>query len=117
MSVLIILNDAPYGSERSYNGLRLAIALQKSAEASGVTVFLMADAVASARRGQKTPEGFYNIERMLHRVTAAGGAVLLCGTCMDARGITAEELVGGTARSSMDELAAQVAGADKVVVF
>ena len=25
-----ILNDAPYGSERSYNGLRLALQLNKS---------------------------------------------------------------------------------------
>lgn len=117
MSLLIILNDAPYGSERSYNGLRLGIALLKAAEAGGVTVFLMADAVACAKRGQKTPDGYYNIERMLRRVVAAGGAVLLCGTCMDARGITADDLVEGAARSTMDELAALTLAADKVVAF
>ena len=117
MSLLLILNDAPYGSERSYNGLRLAIALLKNPNAGTVSVFLIADAVLCAKRGQKTPDGYYNIERMFRRVSAAGGVVLLCGTCMDARGLAEEELVEGAVRSSMDELAAHTVGADKVVVF
>ncbi len=29
MSVLFIINNAPYGSEKTYNALRLAMALQK----------------------------------------------------------------------------------------
>ena len=61
---LIILNDPPYGTERSYNGLRLANALSKS-EDDEVKVFLIGDAVLCAKAGQKTPDGFYNIERML----------------------------------------------------
>lgn len=117
MSVLIVLNDAPYGTERSYNGLRLAIALLKKPEAETVTVFLMADAVLCAKRGQNTPDGYYNIERMLRRVTAAKGAVKLCGTCMDARGLAGGELVEDAARSSMDELASLTVAADKVLVF
>src|SRR5262249_9833401 len=48
-----------------------------------ITVFLMADAVLAAKGGQKTPEGFYNAERILKRVLAAKGRVMLCGTCMD----------------------------------
>lgn len=36
---------------------------------------------------------------------------------MDARGISDEELVEGTRRSSMDELTDWTAGADKVLVF
>ncbi|MEE9248080.1 MAG: DsrE family protein [Dehalococcoidia bacterium] len=61
---LIILNDPPYGTERSYNGLRLANALGKD-ENDEVRVFLIGDAVACAKKGQKTPNGFYNLERML----------------------------------------------------
>ncbi len=61
---LIILNDAPYGTERSYNGLRLTNALSKDDE-DDVRVFFTGDAVACAKRGQQTPNGFYNIERML----------------------------------------------------
>jgi uncharacterized protein involved in oxidation of intracellular sulfur len=112
---LIIINDPPYGTERLYNGLRLALALMKR-EAQEVDVFLMADAVAGAKQGQKTPDGYFNIERMLRRV-ASQGRVLLCGVCMDARGIAIEEVVDGAQRSSMDALAEATEQADKVLVF
>lgn len=114
MQTLIIINDPPYGTERLYNGLRLAHTLIKR-EAS-VTVFLMGDAVSGAKTGQKTPDGFYNVERMLKRVTARG-RVLLCGTCMDARGITDDEVVNGAERSTMDALAEATEQAEKVLVF
>lgn len=117
MKVLLILNDAPYGSERTYNGLRLAHALLKRDPSSEITVFLMADAVAGARKGQKTPEGFYNIERMLKRVISGNGHVLLCGTCMDARGLAEDDMMEGARRSTMDELAAATSAADKTLVF
>ncbi len=117
MSTLFILNDPPYGTERVYNGLRLAHALAKKDPQVGVTVFLMADAIASARAGQKTPDGFYNIERMLKRVLTGNGKVLLCGTCMDARGLDEAAFMPGARRSTMDELAAETATADKVLVF
>jgi uncharacterized protein involved in oxidation of intracellular sulfur len=102
MKYLFILNDPPYGTERSYNGLRLADRIIKTDEAAEVTVFLMADAVGCARAGQKTPDGFYNLERMLRPILRKG-EVLLCGTCMDARGLTDDELMEGPRRSSMVE--------------
>ena len=117
MKSLIIINDPPYGTERCYNGLRLAHALLKNDAQAAVTVFLMADAVLAAKAGQKTPDGFYNVERMIKRVTAGSGHVLLCGTCMDARGLTEAELTAGARRSTMDELAAATLAADKVMVF
>jgi uncharacterized protein involved in oxidation of intracellular sulfur len=111
VNAVFILNEPPYGSERSYNALRLAVALAKQDQNSSVTIFLMADAVSCANKGQKMPDGYYNIERMgSHRV-------LLCGTCMDARGLTEAELVEGARRSTMDELARATAQADKVLVF
>lgn len=114
MKALILINDPPYGTERLYNGLRMAHALiKKDCE---VTVFLMGDAVSGAKTGQKTPDGFYNAERMVKRV-ALKGNVLLCGTCMDARGISEEEVVKGAQRSTMDELADVTMAADKVLVF
>ncbi|MBL8663823.1 MAG: DsrE family protein [Candidatus Odyssella sp.] len=117
MKSLVILNDPPYGTERCYNGLRLAHALLKNDPEGEVTVFLMADSVSCAKAGQKTPEGYYSIERMLKRVTTGRGSVLLCGTCMDARGIAETEIVAGARRSTMDELAAATLAADKVLVF
>lgn len=114
MKTLLILNDPPYGTERSFNGLRLAKALaRKEVE---VAVFLMADAVACARRGQKVPQGYYNLELMVKSVLREG-IVLLCGTCMDARGLTEEDLVEGARRSTMDQLAEQTMTADQVLVF
>jgi uncharacterized protein involved in oxidation of intracellular sulfur len=117
MKTLFILNDPPYGTERCYNALRLAHALDKTDPTIEVTVFLMADAVIAARAGQKTPDGYYNIERMLKRVLGAKGQVLLCGTCMDARGLADAEMMAGARRGTMDELAASTLAADKVLVF
>lgn len=114
MKVLIIINDPPYGTERLYNGLRLAHALIK--QENELTLFLMGDAVLGAKTGQKTPDGYYNVERMVRRVTTKG-KVLLCGTCMDARGITESEVLEGAERSTMDALAQATQESDKVLVF
>lgn len=59
MQFLFILNDPPYGSERSYNGLRLATSLAKS-DGTGVSVFLIGDAASCATNGQMTPNGYYS---------------------------------------------------------
>lgn len=117
MAVLFILNDAPYGSERPYNGVRLANSLAKQAGGADITIFLMGDAVLAAKTGQKTPDGFYNMEGMLRRFVAAGGRVVTCGLCIDARGLALEDLIGGAARGTMDELAGLTLAADKVLVF
>ena len=117
MKALFVLNDPPYGTERCHNGLRLAHALSKNDPAAEITVFLMADAVVSARKGQKTPDGYYNMEHMLKRVVIGKGQVLPCGTPMDVRGMTVEDVMEGARRSSMDELTAATVSADKVLVF
>jgi len=117
MNLLMILNDAPYGTERTYNGLRLAMNLLSKVEGAQVTVFLMGDAVASAKAGQQTPTGYYNVERMLKGVLGRKGQVLLCGSCMDARGIKETEIVEGSRRSTLDELTEKTASTEKVLVF
>ena len=117
MKILFILNDPPYGTERCYNALRLAHGLLKKDPHAEITLFLMADAVLCAKSGQNTPNGYYNLERMLKRVLAGKGRVLLCGTCMDARGLGEAELTSGARRSSMDELTASTLDADKVLTF
>ncbi|HEV2229035.1 MAG TPA: DsrE family protein [Steroidobacteraceae bacterium] len=117
MKILFILNEPPYGNERCYNALRLANALVKKDPAIEITVFLMADAVSCGKKGQKTPDGYYNLERMLKRYATGAHRILLCGTCMDARGLTETDLADGARRSSMDELAEATRAADKVIVF
>jgi uncharacterized protein involved in oxidation of intracellular sulfur len=116
MSYLILLNDAPYGSERSYNGLRLAVSLAKQ-DGIAVSVFLMGDAAACAMASQVTPNGYYNIERMLKMLVTRSVPVGICGGCMDARGIRPDMVTEGTRRSSMDELTKWTQAADKVLVF
>jgi len=116
MNYLIILNDPPYGTERSYNGLRLASSLAKD-EQTSVSVFLMGDAVSCALSGQTTPNGYYNIERMLKFLASKGHKIGACGSCIDARGIKTEALVEGSHRSSMDELTGWTQASDKIIVF
>jgi len=117
VDILMVLNDPPYGTERSYNALRMAKSLMKQ-EGVRITLFLMADAVTCAKAGQKPPSGYYNLELMLKAVLRGpDNRVLLCGTCMDARGLLDGEIVEGAQRSAMETLSAATVTADKVVVF
>jgi uncharacterized protein involved in oxidation of intracellular sulfur len=115
-STLLVLNDPPYGTERSYNGLRLAGSLAKR-EGETVRVFLVGDAASCAKSGQKVPQGYYNIELMLRSIARRGGEVGVCGTCMDARGITDVDLTEGCRRSSLDELTDWTQSANRALVF
>jgi len=117
VKILIILNDAPYGTEHCYNALPLANALVKKDPATELILFLMADAVSCARNGQKTSDGYYNLERMLKRYATGAHNIVLCGTCMEARGLVEADLIEGAHRGSMDGLAETALAADKVMVF
>ena len=118
MKYLFILNDPPYGTERSYNGVRLARELLKDKTAGNeVKVFLIGDAAACAKANQKVPQGYYNIGQMLEMAAHHGAGIGVCGTCLDARGIADTDLVKGGHRGSMAELAAWTAWADKVIAF
>ncbi len=118
MKILLILNDAPYGSEKAYNALRMAMTLQKEhAENVEVRVFLMADAVTCALPDQSTPQGYYNIERMLTSIINKGGVVKACGSCSDARGIRNLKFIEGVEISTMSQLTQWTVDSDKVITF
>ena len=87
MKILIIINDAPYGSEKAYNALRVANQLNKDHTDTEVLIFLIADAVACALPNQNTPNGYYNIERMMKLALNKGSKVKICGSCLEARGL------------------------------
>ncbi len=117
MKTLFILNAPPYGSENSYNALRLAGTLA-GRPGNVVKVFLIGDAAGCAKSGQKVPAGYYNVQDMLGKlIRPAEGGVGVCGTCMTARGIAEDDLVEGAHKSSMAELAEWTEWADKVLVF
>ena len=114
--ILIILNEAPYGQERSFHGLRLADALLKLEDDLDLTVYLTNDAVLCAKTGQKTPSGYYNIERMLKPILRRA-EVMACRTCMEARGLTQEDLMEGVRETTLGELAQLTLESEKVLVF
>ena len=116
MKFLIILNEPPYGTERSYNGLRLALSLSK-VEGTQLKVFLMADAANCGKSGQVTPNGYYNIERMIKSLASKHISIGVCGSCMDARGLKTEDMIQGVHKSSMEELTEWTLWAEKVAVF
>jgi len=115
--ILIIINDAPYGTEKAYNALRMAMALQKDHKDVDLKIFLLADAVFCGIPKQKTPDGFYNIERMLKSVIRKGGEVKACGGCANARGVDETGFIEGVQMSNMKEFARWTAECDKVLTF
>lgn len=115
--ILILINDAPYGTEKAYNALRMANQLGKEHEQVEVRIFLMADAASCAVANQKTPNGYYNIERMMKFSINKGAKVKICGSCADARGLKDVQLVEGTEISTMAELTSWVVDSDKVLTF
>jgi uncharacterized protein involved in oxidation of intracellular sulfur len=116
VNVAVILQGPAYGDERAFNGLRLAGALAKRDDVD-VRVFCFGDAVGCAIKGQTVPNGYYHLDRMVVSVARHGAVIGLCGTCMEARGITDEMLVPEARRSSLEEVTDWVLWADKTVTF
>ena len=114
--ILLILNGPAYGADETFNALRLAVALSRRDDAED-RVFLMGDAVTCAVAGQKTPDGYYALDRMLKGFVRHGGKIARCGTCLDARGLTEDNLIDDAPRSSMEELATWTVEADEVLTF
>jgi uncharacterized protein involved in oxidation of intracellular sulfur len=117
MNILFILNEAPYGNERMYNAFRLAHQIRKDHPQTGVRVFLMADAVTAALPNQNTPNGYYNIARMMKLLLNDGAEIKLCGSCVQARGLEEVTLMEKVEVSNMQQLAAWTVESDKVLVF
>jgi uncharacterized protein involved in oxidation of intracellular sulfur len=117
MNILFVINDAPYGNERMYNALRLAHQIKKDSPQTGIRIFLMADAVIAALPNQETPNGYYNISRMLSLLHREGADIKLCGSCVQARGLGNLPLLEGTEISNMQQLAAWTVESEKVAVF
>lgn len=114
--IMIVINGPAYGSDETFNAIRLANALVRREDAS-VQIFLMGDAVGCAVAGQHTPDGYYALDRMLRTFARYGGSIACCGTCLDARGFTKDHLITEAERSTIDELATWTVEADKALTF
>ncbi len=115
MTVLLVVNTPPYGSEGPYNALRLAEALALREER--VEVFLMGDAVHAARAGQEPRGAHAVLEAMLTGVLDRGVAVACCGTCCRTRGLAEGDLVAGVTVAAIHDLAEAVARCERTLSF
>lgn len=116
-TLTIILNSTPYGDEKVWNALRLALTSISSAIDLHVNVFLLGDAVVTAKKGQSTPSGYYNLEKMLRDLLESGVKIMACGTCLRARGLAKQDLVDGVEVGTMSGLAHWVKESQKVLSF
>jgi uncharacterized protein involved in oxidation of intracellular sulfur len=114
-TTVLIISDSPYGNEKPWNALRLAKALVVIKQ--NIKLFLLGDAVAMAKKGQKAPTGYYNLGQMLAGLVGSGVEVRVCGTCIDSRGLKGEELIDGVIVGKMLDLARWVEHASKVLNF
>jgi uncharacterized protein involved in oxidation of intracellular sulfur len=116
-TMTIIVNGAPYGEERFWNALRLALTSISAAIDLNLNIFLLGDAVSAAKKGQNTPQGFYNLEKMLRDLIGQKVKVAACGTCIRARGLNQEDLVEGIEIGTMMMLARWIKESQKVLSF
>lgn len=108
-TLTIFLAAPPYAGQDADTALRLAGA----ALAKGHTVhlFASADGVYIAQAGQH-PAGVPDIPAMLASLIEQGLKVELCGSCLRLRGLGSEQLVTGTAPSSLKGLFSAFAASD-----
>ena len=116
-TLTIIVNGAPYGAEQVWNALRLAAASISSSIGMSVNVFLLGNAVTAAKKGQKPPEGYYNLEKMLRDLLTNGAKIAACGTCLNARALSKEDLIEGIEVGTMIKLAGWIKESSKVLSF
>ena len=116
MKYLLIFNDSPYGSQRTFNGLRLAGSLAKR-EPKELSIFLFGDGVVGGIARQNPADPSYNVQEVLRLLAAQGVKIAACKTCLEARGISEDALVTGVRRGTLDELTDWTEDAGKVLVF
>lgn len=117
MKILIILTDAPYGNEKMFMALRLVMTLQDENPDTMIRIFMIVDSITAALPNQITPEGYYNLEKMLKAIMNKGAEIKLCGTCIRARGMKELKLIDGIELGNMKILSDWTLDSDKIISF
>lgn len=104
-TLTIVINEAPYGDEKVWNALRVARALVSATVRMKVNIFPIGDAVVAAKKGQKTPDGYPNLEKTLWELIEHGVDVVACSTCASARGLAYEDVIEGVQIGTVMQLA------------
>jgi len=114
----MLLQSAPYGDEKIWNAFRLAQSLVTASIGMKVNIFLTGDAVTTAKKGQKPPKEYYNLEIMLQDLIKKDVKVVCCYTCISARGLSQNELIDGVVvGSTVGDLAKWIKNSQKVLSF
>jgi len=114
-TVTIVINEAAYGKEGAWNALRLAMAMM--VKEMKVNIFLLEDGVTVAKKGQRPPEGYYNLEKMLAELVRNDTKVRACSTCLQARGLSQNDLVPGLEAGKLLDLVQWVKESKSVLSF
>jgi len=114
-TITLIINEAAYGKERAWNAFRLAQAMK--ARDMKINIFLLEDGVTVAKKGQRPPVGYYNLEKMLTELIQSGVKVLACGTCLQARGLSQNDLATGVEVGKILDLADWIRESKSVLSF
>ena len=115
--ILFIFNESPYGTEKTFNGLRHAInLLEEYPNQVEIKAFFFSDSVLAGLAGQNPNDG-YNVQQTLEILTGLGAEAKLCTSCTKARGITNLALVNGVCLGTLDDVSAWTLWADKVINF
>jgi tRNA 2-thiouridine synthesizing protein D len=111
----IIINEAPYGMERAYTGLRFARTCVF--ECHKVNLFLIENGVYLAKKGQKPSSNQPNLGEFLEDLIKDGAEVKVCVACIQARGLAESDLIAGVKIAALNELVEWTTNSDKIVVF
>ena len=114
-SVLIILSDAPYEGDATWNALRLAGTLAE--RGSPVRIFVMYDAIDVVRAGSMPAGSEFDLQAMLRDLLKKGARLKICTTCVNRCGIGHGEVIPEAVMASMADLAEWVVESDRTVVF
>ena len=115
MNILIILNDAPYANEKSYNGIRTGLQLLNQIKDIEVNIYLFSDAVGCATKNQNPSTTKYNAGELISELIKKGAKIKLCKSCLDTRGNGV--IIDGVEISNMTEYADWILKSNKIITF
>ena len=116
-NLLFIVNDSPYGGEKTFNALRFAINLQEDhCKEVNIKVFAFSDSILSGIADQNPNEGS-NVQQLIDILVAQGAEVKLCTSCVKARGLLDAKLIDGVTLGTLADVSEWTLWADKVLTF
>ncbi len=114
-AVLIILSNAPYEGDVTWNALRLAGSLLE--RGAPVRLFVMNDAIDLVRQGSAPGGAEFDLQAMLRGLLPRGARLKICTTCINRCGMGRGDLMPEAIMATMADLAAWVVESGHVLVF